>query len=421
MQGIRCERRSGPVGALALLCLAAPTSAQSVPPPVRTITHGPLFHWFGYYDKQQFDQTGRYVLGMQVDFEHRSPRAADVIKIGMVDLQDNDKWIELGTSKAWGWQQGCMLQWVPGTSSTILWNDRRDGRFVCHLMDVSTRQKRTINHPIYTVTPDGRFGASVDFGRIQDMRPGYGYAGLPDSNASDMAPKDSGIWLVDLATGKGKLIVSLADVARMPFTGRNVTGAKHYFNHLLFNADGSRLEFLHRYRPNGGRGGFITRMLTCGPDGSGIHTVDPSGNTSHFIWRGVDKILAWSRYQQQRGFFLYEDKPGGGKVVQIGKGIMTVNGHCTYLPSGEWILNDTYPAGKERQQHVYLYHIASGKRVSLGRFHSPKEYAGEWRVDTHPRVSRDGRTVCIDSPHTGKGRQLHLIDIRKIIANPPKR
>ena len=85
-------------------------------PPVRRITRGPRHHWFGYYDKLQFDPTGRYVLGMEVDFEHRSPTADDVIKIGMVDLEDGDRWIELGESRAWCWQQGCMLQWRPGSN-----------------------------------------------------------------------------------------------------------------------------------------------------------------------------------------------------------------------------------------------------------------------------------------------------------------
>jgi len=408
---------------LAVFCLIVPVGAEASPksplPPVRAITSGPKFHWFGYYDKLQFGPTGRYVLSMQVDFEHRAPRGDDVIKIGMIDLKDGDKWIELGTSRAWGWQQGCMLQWVPKTGSTILWNDRRGDKFVCHIMDVATRKKRTIDYPIYTITPDGKFGASVDFRRIQDMRPGYGYAGIPDPNKAVMAPKDSGIWLVDLTTGEGKLIVTLDQIAKIPFAGRNTAGAKHYFNHLLFNTDGTRLEFLHRYRPDGGRGGFITRMLTCGLDGSDVRIVDPSGATSHFIWRGPDKILAWSRYERASGFFLYEDKPRGGKVAQIGKGVMTANGHCTYLPCGKWILNDTYPRGRERKQHVYLYHIATGKRVELGQFHLPKKYSGQWRVDTHPRISRDGKTVCIDSPHTGKGRQLHLIDISKIVANPP--
>ena len=47
---------------------------------------------------------------------------ADAIKIGMVDLEDGDRWIELGESRAWCWQPGCMLQWRPG--SMALWDNR---------------------------------------------------------------------------------------------------------------------------------------------------------------------------------------------------------------------------------------------------------------------------------------------------------
>ena len=112
----------------------APLRGPEGLPPVRAVTRGPKFHWFGYYDKLQFDPTGRYLLAMEVDFEHRSPRGNDVIKIGMVDLEDNDRWIELGESRAWGWQQGCMLQWRPGPKTEVLWNDREWRRCVCRRM-----------------------------------------------------------------------------------------------------------------------------------------------------------------------------------------------------------------------------------------------------------------------------------------------
>ena len=58
----------------ALGCSSRIESVSSAPgmPPIRQISAGPRFHWFGYYDKQQFDPTNRYVLGMEVDFEHRS-------------------------------------------------------------------------------------------------------------------------------------------------------------------------------------------------------------------------------------------------------------------------------------------------------------------------------------------------------------
>ena len=50
---------------------------------------------------------------------------------------DGDRWIELGESRAWSWQQGCMLQWLPGSKTEVIWNDREGGRFVCHILDVA--------------------------------------------------------------------------------------------------------------------------------------------------------------------------------------------------------------------------------------------------------------------------------------------
>ena len=142
---------------------------------MRPITSGPKHHWFGYYDKLQFDPSNRYVLGMEVDFEHRSPTPGDVIRVGMIDLADGDRWIELGDTRAWCWQQGCMLQWIPGSDSEVIWNDREDDRFVCHVLDIHTGKKRTLGYPVYTLSPDGRTAIGADFRRINHMRPGYGY------------------------------------------------------------------------------------------------------------------------------------------------------------------------------------------------------------------------------------------------------
>ncbi|MCA9248551.1 MAG: hypothetical protein KDA42_15605, partial [Planctomycetales bacterium] len=161
----------------------SPPSAAHTNSSWRQITHGPKHHWFGYYDKFQFDATGRYVLSNQVDFEHRSPGANDVIQVGMVDLAENDRWIELGEARAWNWQQGCMLQWLPGSNRRVIWNDREGDHFVSRILDVRTRALRTIEQPIYSVSPDGKFAVAPDFRRIADVRPGYGYAGLEDPHA----------------------------------------------------------------------------------------------------------------------------------------------------------------------------------------------------------------------------------------------
>lgn len=396
---------------------AAETASNENLPPVRQITRGPKFHWFGYYDKFQFSPDNRFVLANEVDFEHRSPRADDAIHIGMVDTHDGDKWIDLGETLAWNWQQGCMLQWVPGSKNEILWNDRDGDHYVCHIMSVETREKRTIPYPLYNISPDGKTGIAPSFARLNDCRPGYGYAGVLDPHRAVVAPDNVGIWTVNLESGRQKLLFSLADAKNIQYTGNEkmtwTDKSIHWFNHLLYNTDGSRFFFLHRWRVGRGIG---TRAFTINPDGSDPFILDPNGYTSHFIWRDPQHIMAWSWHPtHQSKFYLYRD--GTNLVKPVGPDVMIENGHNTYVhdTNGEWILNDTYP-DRNRFQHPYLYHVPSNRRVPLGHFHSPPDYAGEWRCDTHPRSSRDGRQVCIDSPHAG-GRQMFLIDISSIVSS----
>jgi hypothetical protein len=401
--------KSGAFGASLLASGRSVRAAADDAPPVRVITRGPKFHWFGYYDKLEFDPTNRYVLGQEADFEHRQPTAADSIAVGMVDLQDDDRWIELGRTWAWCWQQGCMLQWVPGSESEVLWNDREGGRFVCRILDTKTGKLRTIPSPIYALSPDGKTAVSCDFSRLNDTRPGYGYAGVPDPYFNDPAPEQSGIYHVDLATGDQQMLFSLAEIASYGVRKASMKDAKHKFNHLLVNPDGTRFEFMHRWSGPNGR---ETRMFTAGLDGSELRLIDDNGLTSHFIWRDPHHLLALSR-QPSHGvrFYLFEDR-GEGKVEVVGENAMTADGHVTYLPGGEWILNDTYP--QDGYQYPYLYHVPTDRKVPLGRFRAPAEYTGPWRCDTHPRSSRDGRVVVIDAPEARSGRQLHLIDVSEI-------
>jgi len=389
--------------------------------PARVITHGAKHHWFGYYDKLQFDPTNRFVLGMEVDFEGRSPRPEDEIAIGMVDLKNNDKWIELGHTKAWSWQQGCMLQFVPGSDSLIIWNDRLNHEFVSHLFNIYTKKEKILPFAIYALSPDGVHAVTTDFNRIQDTRPGYGYAGIPDPNGTELAPDNAGIYLCNLQTGEKKLIITYQQMQKQPALTDDAANhdratQKNWFNHLLFNTNGSRFIFLHRWKADSKKdvGGFATLMYTSDLDGKNIHLVDPSNYTSHFIWRDSQHITAWTRQPSHGpGFYVFTDgKPEETYVLNQEK--MPVNGHNTYLPGNEWILNDSYP-DKNRFQHVYLYNVTTDKKIPLGDFYLAPDYKGEWRCDTHPRSSRNGILVCIDCPSATGGRQLVLMDIFGIV------
>lgn len=389
---------------------------------VERITDGKRFYWFGYYDKFQIDATGRYALGCCVQFEQRSPRAEDTLEIGVIDMQQNNEWRKVGTTKAWGWQQGCMLQWVPGASGEVIWNDREGDRYISRVYDMHTGKTRILPRPIYTISPDGRFAIGTEFNRIQNLRPGYGYAGIEDPFKDQKAPEEIGLYKMDLKSGDSKLLLSIGQLARIDHQGKSVVDNWHWFNHLLISPDNKRFLFLHRWREKledrqiMASRNFVTRMVTADMNGDDIYIVDPSGYSSHFIWRDPQHICVWTKpINRQAAFWLLKDRTQ--EMEPVGIDVMTVNGHNTYVPNtnNEWILNDTYPDA-DRMQTLYLYHVPTNRKVVLGKFFSPPEYRFEWRCDLHPRCNQQGTKVFFDSTHERLGRQMYSIDIEGILS-----
>ena len=184
-------------------------AADEMFPPVRQITRGPRFHWFGYYDKLQFSPDNRFVLG------NRGRLRAPLAHGRRRDRGGHDRparerrWIPLGTSNAWCWQQGCMLQWIPGSRLEGDLERPREGPLrESHHGCENGRQAGRCPRPIYALAPNGKEAVGCDFSRVADCRPGYGYAGIRDRFFDDMAPEGSGVTHVNLETGVEKLIVS---------------------------------------------------------------------------------------------------------------------------------------------------------------------------------------------------------------------
>ncbi len=376
---------------------------------IQKITAGPHYHWFGYYDKHQLDATGRYLLSMQVDFEHRLPKPGEPVKLGLIDLKKQCRWSEIGASYAWSWQQGCMLQWRPGSKHEIVWNDRENNRFVCRVLNIKTGELRTLPMALEHIRPDGKYAACADFSRIYDIRPGYGYPGIPDPYRQQNTPEQLGVWRMDMETGDREILVSVADlVAR---GSENLPrDQKHYVNHLAWSPDGKRIVMFHRWTGKG----QPTRVFTVGQDGRDLRLLSAQG-ASHWTWRDPLHVTIWSRDDAGEGYKLYKDDGSGEPVKTI---YNAPNGHQSYVPGTDkkWMITDTYPSGKNRVQTLYMIYVPTGKSVVLGRFSSPPAYEGEWRCDLHPRVDSKGRYVIFDSAHEGHGRQQYMVDISGVIS-----
>jgi hypothetical protein len=156
-----------------------------------------------------------------------------------------------------------------------------------------------------------------------------------------------------------------------------------------------------------------TRMITVNRDGSDLYVLNPHGMTSHFIWRDPEHILAWA-YHPSGGthFYLFRDK--SEEVAVVGRDVLVEDGHCNYLAGGtDWVVNDTYP-DEHGNQKLHLFHAPSASVTPLAALATTPAYTGPWRCDTHPRTSRDGSRVFVDSAHAG-GRQIYEFDVSGLI------
>jgi hypothetical protein len=380
---------------------------------VQRLTHGPQHHFFGYYDKCPWDLGRRYVLALETTFMDRPPGPDDNATVGVVDLAQNQRWIPLGETCTWNWQQGAMLQWLPSDPhGRVIYNTRQNGQFASVIRDVDTGKIRMLPRPVYAISRDGRSALTLNFARIHHCRPGYGYAGVPDPWAEDLAPEQDGIWWMDLETGKCRLVVSLARVAAID-PHPSMEGVHHWFNHLEFNTDDSRFVFLHRWRQDSV---WRTRMFTARPDGSDLHCLAHDDYVSHFAWRDASHILAFV-LQRDEGVFFYLFTDQSREREIIGRGVLSFDGHCSYSPDRRWILTDGYP-DPESKRPLILFRPEDDLCVTLGRFYSPPELAEEIRCDLHPRWNRDGTQICFDSAHEGE-RQLYVMDIRDMVQKDP--
>jgi hypothetical protein len=374
----------------------------------RAVTRGPNHHFFGYYDKCPWDRTGRYLLAMEIGFIDRQPEPGEPLTLGMVDLKDGNRYIPLDETTAWSWQQGTMLQWLgPAADREVIYNGVADGQYVSIVRDVHSGKTRTLPRPIYAVSADGRQAVSLDFDRVNRLRPGYGYMALPEKHAEIAAPADAGIYWMDLRTGTNKLIIPIEWAANHKPDER-FKDAHHWFNHLQFNPSGTRFIFLHRW--TAGKS-WYTRLYSARPDGTDIRLHSDLGMVSHFDWRDDDTILAWATLKPKTNRFCLFDVNGGDTRI-LGEGVLTHDGHCSYSPDRKWVLTDSYP-DRNGDQRLFLYRPAENRRIEIAAFQLPQSMRHKpWRCDLHPRWNRDGTQVCIDSTHEPT-RQVYVLDVRQ--------
>jgi len=381
----------------------------------KAVTESEYHCFFGYYDKCPWDSSGDFLLYHRTSFANRMPKAGESAQIRLYDFKKN-KTSKIAETKAWCWQQGCMLQWLKDDSDQILiYNDFQDGKYISVISNLHGVIQKTLPLPVYAVSKDSKQAVSLNFERLDYSARGYGYVAKAFVDVDNLHPKEDGIWHIDIETGKNKLIISLDEIVH--FSWKNeFKNTFHYFNHLEFNPNGTRIVFLHRWFTIPKRGSRIrrssTRMFTANPDGSDLYLLADNEMVSHLTWKDDRHLLAWANHPSAgRRYYLFKDRTNNVKVV--GDGILTEDGHPSYSADHRWILTDTYP-GADRMKTLILFNTNTYKRYNVGRYYAPFRFDGYLRCDLHPRWSPDGRSICFDSVHEGK-RNVYFVNVSELL------
>lgn len=418
---------------------------RPAPCPVQRLGSGEGHHFFGYYDKTAWDRTGRLVLANRV-----ATMDADLVpelqaEVGYFEPGKDATYRALDTTRAWNWQMGCQLQWLDGEPGRkIIYNTRttdtaaRYPGFGAIILDIDTGVKRLLPLPVYVTAPNSRYSLCVDYRRLYVTHQTIGYSEHGGPFRVPNAPADDGIYRMDLVTGHIALIASYRALAHF-FPKPSMDRAIHWSSHIEINPASSRVLFLHRWTERvEDETCFLHRLITMNPDGSDMRLLEcsdhplPQLNTSfdprsvgtfdyekseyqisHPIWRDDTHIIVWAPHAGHIGYHLYEDSLAG-QVTAIGSDVLTENGHMTFSPvDPRWLLSDTYPDSRTNERTLFLYDMDRQVRHDIGKFHAPPDLKKENRCDLHPRWSRDGRAVCVDSVHEGE-RQMYVIDVSAI-------
>ncbi len=371
--------------------------------------------FFGYYDITPFSFDDTKILALATDSTLVSPKKA-AIDIGYFESTDKNGWRfkRIGESLTWCWQQGCRLQWYHRSgvngNDAVFYNTFINNNYVGMIQKLTGEIVTIIPIAIYDLSSCGRYGLSLNFSRLQRLRPGYGYSVLPDHTEHENIPVDDGVFHVDIEQGAFKKILSYQDIVKH-IADKDVNEFDHYINHLSFNPSSNMFMFLYLLTNKKARKSFL---FTCKPDGSGLRLINDSGKVSHYTWKDDNSLLVFCQEGRntKMSYVLYDLKSEAGS--RLAEDILCWDGHPTFLNDGVSLLSDTYP-DYFGYQSLYIFDTERQDfKLSCKLFRS-KKFSKEFRTDLHPRINKNNTLICVDDEYHGR-KAMRLIEVLDVIA-----
>ncbi|MFG0249047.1 MAG: hypothetical protein ACF8OB_09190, partial [Phycisphaeraceae bacterium JB051] len=226
-------------------------------------------HFFGYYDRCAWNHDNSKHLCLSVEQCERLPIAGETATVGYVDFNADMSFVPVAQTRAWCHQQGAMTLWLKHLEDAFVYNDfdLNTNHLVSRIHHVERGMIGCYDRPIYTISPDGKWGVSLNFSRIP--RRGYSYADATLSTQMHPDLDNDGLHLINMKTGKSHLLISFRQIIAKHPMPYELDDLYWWLNHAIFNCDSSKLLFLFRTCSNPEIcDRWKTHMYTVNLDGS---------------------------------------------------------------------------------------------------------------------------------------------------------
>lgn len=339
----------------------------------------------GYYDIDPLSKDGNTILAQKIPLRANTKHSKTCI--GTIDIQTG-QFTEVAESNAWSWQQGSRVRWS-NNPNCIYYNDVINRKDCTILYDI--HKKRILNvfdRACYDIAPDESFGISLDFARLQRLRPGYGYSVTREISKSP-APDNDGIYKVDFKNNSIKLLISLSDLAQI--TDPELK-SEHYINHISISPDSRKFLFFH-IRTSDEVFGRKVNLCVMDSDGSNLRSFGENFLSSHYTWISNEElIITCVENDCSQTYRLLNVNTLSSRVLN--PNILKEDGHPTVVLSN-WIITDTYPNPLDLYQTLYIHDIENGLNIEIAKLYADPRRVGEKRCDLHPKISIRGEDVNV--------------------------
>lgn len=404
--------------------------------------------WFGYYNYDTLNYDKTKMLCNRAKFDGISPQKELSIELGYYDLKTG-LWHHIAYTNSWNWQQGAMMQWIPGEANKnkVIYNCTRNNHNASCIFDIETNEEKEIDWAIYGITPDGKKSIALEMERSHWCR-AYHYKSVSNKEWDGRVVEADGIFEIDLDSNSRRRIISIDEIIKTDYKPEFEL-YKHWLEHIMISPDGSKFCFLHRYSPMNNVMAYKTRVCIADIDGSNLCVLSGTDcfQWSHFGWDDRNRFCIYA-YKQEK----YKNVPSvseliKGKRLSISnickRVILTIarfvprklgtilsgrdsyyqyytsiegnhysvcenwkhpffyiDGHPSFTNGGEYVITDTYP-DKSGYQNLTVYNVKTKKAVVLGRFYA--HYKGNpASCDLHPKLCKDNNYVAVDTAYNEK-------------------